>query len=292
MQGGSADRRDDVGVGGDPARRDVVGAVAQVRGGLQQGDRAAGVLDVAQVEPVAEARLGEQGRQVKGLAAGRRLDERGRREERVLVAERSPGAGDPQVDDLDAGRLGQLLAEQLADLLRPRDRMRGGEPHRQVLGQRAPRLDAAVDPDHARQTHPAHALGYLLKHAHLALEQRTDAVLADLGLTARDLGVLRVIASGEARSQQEAATVLGVDRTSMVALLDALERRGIVARKPSELDRRRNAVELTHDGRSLFQRAEQRSTEAEQAFTATLGHAGAAGLRQALKTVLDASGRS
>jgi len=135
-------------------------------------------------------------------------------------------------------------------------------------------------------------LGYLLKHAHLALEQRTDAVLADLDLSARDLGVLRVIAGGEARSQQEAATVLGVDRTSMVALLDALERRGIVARKPSERDRRRNAVELTQGGRILFQQAEQRSTEAEQAFTTILGQAGGAELRQALKAVLDASDRS
>jgi DNA-binding MarR family transcriptional regulator len=135
-------------------------------------------------------------------------------------------------------------------------------------------------------------LGYLLKHAHLALEQRTDAALADVGLTARDLGVLRVIAGGEARSQQEVATVLGVDRTSMVAFLDALERRGIVARKPSERDRRRNVIELTQDGRSLFQRAEQRSTEAEQAFTAALGDAGGAELRRALQAVLNASGRS
>ena len=132
-------------------------------------------------------------------------------------------------------------------------------------------------------------LGYLLKHAHLALEQQTDAALADMGLTARDLGALRVIAGGEARSQQEVAAVLGVDRTSMVALLDALESRGIVARKPAEQDRRRNVVELTPVGRSLFQRAEQRSTQAEQAFTAALGDAGGARLRRALRALLGAS---
>jgi hypothetical protein len=75
-------------------------------------------------------------------------------------------------------------------------------------------------------------LGYLLKHAHLALEHRAQAALAGVGVTVRDLGVLRVIASGEAQSQQGAAAVLGVDRTSMVTLLDALERQGIVARRP------------------------------------------------------------
>jgi hypothetical protein len=33
--------------------------------------------------------------------------------------------------------------------------------------------------------------GYLLKHAHLALEHRAQAALADVGVTVRDLGVLR-----------------------------------------------------------------------------------------------------
>lgn len=149
------------------------------------------------------------------------------------------------------------------------------------------------DPGAAEQVR-AHddVLGYLLKHAGLALEQRTDAALAGLGVTARDLGVLRVIAGGEAESQQEVAAVLGVDRTSMVALLDALEGRGIVARKPSQRDRRRNVVELTEDGRDLFRRAEARNTDAERSFTSALGNAGAAELRRALRTVLSANGHA
>jgi DNA-binding MarR family transcriptional regulator len=129
-------------------------------------------------------------------------------------------------------------------------------------------------------------LGYLLKHAYLALEQRTQAALAGMGMTVRDLGVLRVIAGGEAQSQQEVAAVLGVDRTSMVARIDALERRGIVARRPSEQDRRRNIVELTDQGWDVFRRAEDRYAEAERAFTSMLGDAGAAELRRVLRTVL------
>jgi DNA-binding MarR family transcriptional regulator len=129
-------------------------------------------------------------------------------------------------------------------------------------------------------------LGYLLKHAHRVLEQQTEAALVGLGLTVRDLGVLRVIAGGEAESQQEAAAVLGIDPTSMVALLDALERRGIVARRPSERDRRRNIVELTGHGRDLFRQAEDRYAEAEKTFTSSLGDAGAGGLRRSLRSVL------
>jgi DNA-binding MarR family transcriptional regulator len=125
-------------------------------------------------------------------------------------------------------------------------------------------------------------LGYLLKHAHLALEGYTDAALARFGITSRDLGALRVIAGGEAKSQQDVAGILGVDRTSMVALLDALEQCGIVARRPSEQDRRRNVIELTKRGREILFQAEQVSLAVEKDFVGVLGDGGADDLRRAL----------
>src|ERR1700722_18541247 len=125
-------------------------------------------------------------------------------------------------------------------------------------------------------------LGYLLKHAHLALERQTDAALGRFGITSRDLGALRVIAGGEAKSQQDVAGILGVDRTSMVALLDALEQAGIVARRPSEQDRRRNVIELTKRGREIFVQAEQASLAVENDFVGVLGDGGANDLRRAL----------
>lgn len=132
-------------------------------------------------------------------------------------------------------------------------------------------------------------LGYLLKHAHRALEERTDAALAPFGINTRDLGVLRVIAGGEARSQQDVAGVLGVDRTSMVMLLDALERAGIVARRPSQQDRRRNVVELTGTGAKLFEETEQASLAVEREFTRALGADGASALVADLRSLLAAA---
>src|SRR6202044_1574833 len=154
---GFADGCDHLCVRGHPPGRDVVGAVPEMPGELDQGYRAARVLDVAQVEPVAEARRDEQGGQVQGLAAGGRVDERGRGEERVLVAEGAPGAGDPEADDLRAGGLRELLPEELGDLLRPRDRGRGGNEPRQVLLKRAAVRDAAVAPERAGEAYAAHA---------------------------------------------------------------------------------------------------------------------------------------
>jgi DNA-binding MarR family transcriptional regulator len=133
---------------------------------------------------------------------------------------------------------------------------------------------------------PQEVLSYLLKHAHLALEGFTDAALAPFGITSRDLGALRVIAGGEAKSQQEVAGILGVDRTSMVALLDALEQAGIVARRPSEQDRRRNVIELTKAGRNIVIQAEQASLAVESDFVAVLGGEGANTLRRMLGALL------
>src|ERR1700712_3067700 len=89
------------------------------------------------------------------------------------------------------------------------------------------------------------ALGYLLKHAHLQLEAATTEALSPFGIDPRALGVLRVLASREPTSQQEVAQLRSVDRTTMVALLDGLEGRGVISRRPHPTDRRRNVVEMT-----------------------------------------------
>src|SRR5262245_33977093 len=95
---------------------------------------------------------------------------------------------------------------------------------------------------------PREVLGYLLKHATAKLAAATDAALEPLGIDGKDYGALRVLAHREATSQLEVAQTLGIDRTTMVALLDVLERKGIVTRRPDPADRRRNVVELTEKG--------------------------------------------
>jgi len=113
-------------------------------------------------------------------------------------------------------------------------------------------------------------LGYLFKHAQQVLAEFTAPALAPFGLTGRDLAVLIVLDGLGPASQQEAAHGLGVDRTTMVALLDALEAKGIVERRPAEEDRRRNVVQLTASGRQTFAAALAASDEAERAFIGTV----------------------
>jgi DNA-binding MarR family transcriptional regulator len=129
-------------------------------------------------------------------------------------------------------------------------------------------------------------LGYLFKHAQMRMEELHSRALAPFGIDARELGILLVIASHEPGSQQQAAQRLGIDRTSMVARIDALESKGLVARRPHAEDRRRNVVELTDAGRDTVTRATEASDRAEAALLASLGPEERDGLREALQAIV------
>jgi DNA-binding MarR family transcriptional regulator len=125
-------------------------------------------------------------------------------------------------------------------------------------------------------------LTYLLKYALLSLEDLHETHLAASGVNARELAVLLLLADREPESQQQAAQRLGVDRTTMVGLLDSLEAKALVARRPDAADRRRNVVELTDTGRRTLEQATRASDRAEQELLAVLGEAEATHLRELL----------
>jgi DNA-binding MarR family transcriptional regulator len=125
-------------------------------------------------------------------------------------------------------------------------------------------------------------LGYLLKHARSRLGELYAAALAPYHLEGREVAVLLVIARGEPPSQQEAARRLGIDRTTMVALIDGLEAKGVVTRHPHAADRRKNVVELTEAGRDTLRQAVRASDEAERQFLAPLTGPAASEFRSAL----------
>ena len=131
-------------------------------------------------------------------------------------------------------------------------------------------------------------LGFLLKHAQQRLYELTGAALAPYGVSGRELSVLLVLDALGPTSQQDAARRLGVDRTTMVALIDALEGKSVVVRRPYEEDRRRNVVEFTEHGYDLFTRARAASDEAERRFLdpLALDDAGAERLRAQLRALI------
>ena len=128
-------------------------------------------------------------------------------------------------------------------------------------------------------------LTYRLKRALVDLEALHEQHLAPTGVTVRELAILQFLDGREPESQQQAAARLGIDRTTMVGLLDSLEGKGLVARRPDAADRRRNVVVLTDAGRDRLRVATQASDAAEQELLAPLDEREAAQLRALLERV-------
>lgn len=129
-------------------------------------------------------------------------------------------------------------------------------------------------------------LGYLFKHAQMRMAQLNAEALAPFGIDGSELGILLLLAGHEPGSQQQAAQRLGIDRTSMVSRLDALEDKGLVSRHPHTHDRRRNIVELTAAGRDIVIQANRASERAERALLAPLTPQHAEQLREALQAIV------
>ena len=83
------------------------------------------------------------------------------------------------------------------------------------------------------------------------------AVKATLGRTSasgvnlRGYWALEAIASKGALAQSDLSTILSIDRSDMVRLVDALESDGLVSRTRDAKDRRRQLVSLTKEGKEL-----------------------------------------
>ncbi|MGW4488780.1 MarR family winged helix-turn-helix transcriptional regulator [Amycolatopsis sp. NPDC004368] len=129
-------------------------------------------------------------------------------------------------------------------------------------------------------------LGYLLKHAQLRLAEVQEPLLAPHGVTGRQVAVLALLADGEPQSQQEAAGRLGVDRTTMVQLVDELEDKTLVRRQVDPADRRRRIVKPTEEGLRVLAAATEASEEAERRLLGPLAGREEQVLREALWAVV------
>jgi DNA-binding MarR family transcriptional regulator len=79
---------------------------------------------------------------------------------------------------------------------------------------------------------------------------------------------------------------MSVDRTTMVALVDDLQLKGLVQRRQDPDDRRKNVVELTEAGRGAVRQAGQAVEQAERDFLAPLSAAEAAQFKKTLRALL------
>jgi MarR family transcriptional regulator, organic hydroperoxide resistance regulator len=82
-----------------------------------------------------------------------------------------------------------------------------------------------------------------------------DAELAGLGLTPGEVNALAALAGGP-RTARAIANATGQRPSTLTGVLDRLERRGLVARRPNPADRRSTLIAPTADGRTAATRVE------------------------------------
>jgi DNA-binding MarR family transcriptional regulator len=129
-------------------------------------------------------------------------------------------------------------------------------------------------------------LGFLLGRAHLAHRSIAERALASLGLGVKEFGALSVLVEEGPLSQQRLGERQGVDRTTMVAVVDALERRGLVERRRNPHDRRAYSLHATAKGRRKLSQAREAANRAEDEFLAPITPPDRRRLKQLLKALI------
>ena len=95
--------------------------------------------------------------------------------------------------------------------------------------------------------------GFLLGFLGEKSRARFFQVLAPRGFHPREFGLMTILAGRPGITQQDLAGLARIDPSSMVAVLDGLEERGLVERRVDTDDRRRRAVSLTGEGRATLE---------------------------------------
>ena len=124
--------------------------------------------------------------------------------------------------------------------------------------------------------------GYLLAQASRLLRERVDKALAPLELSLYEYVLLRLISLDAPVSQGELGETYGIDRTTMVGLVDRLEERQLVVRERNEADRRSYRLRLTPKGRKVLSRAVRIVRKEQQDFLSPLSAAEWESMRAAL----------
>ena len=124
--------------------------------------------------------------------------------------------------------------------------------------------------------------GLLILRLARAAAWRLGRSLADSGLRWTEFAVLHHLEAQGPVAQRELALALRIQPSNIVALLDDLQRRGLLRRSPDPTDRRRHRVELTSRGRVTLERATKAARAAEADLLAPLSPTERSGFHAAL----------
>jgi DNA-binding MarR family transcriptional regulator len=109
-----------------------------------------------------------------------------------------------------------------------------------------------------------------------------NEIAADFDITPQMAQAMRELPPSGSMTMKELATVMWCDASNATGIIDRLEHRGLVERRPSDADRRVKCIILTASGKRLRRKLEDRFDEPPPAIAA-LSDAD----QQALHEILD-----
>ncbi len=128
-------------------------------------------------------------------------------------------------------------------------------------------------------------IGYQLRIAQIAIFRDFAEALGEQSITPGLFGVLVIIGANPGLKQSELARATHLDRSSVVSVIDNLERRELVSRRPAANDRRSNALQLTSKGAALLKRLKRAVTEHEKRLAKQLDEDDKAALMRLLPKI-------
>jgi DNA-binding MarR family transcriptional regulator len=122
-------------------------------------------------------------------------------------------------------------------------------------------------------TPPFRSVAFMLSSLGYAVSRRFHEVLRPLGLEPGEFALLRAVAASNGEAQNALAERLHISPSWMVAVVDDLEKRGLLERKPHARDRRVRNLHLTSAGKKLLRQAERQAEQFDRQVGEELGEA-------------------
>lgn len=129
------------------------------------------------------------------------------------------------------------------------------------------------------------AIGYLIRRSQIKIFQEFNRHFEALEIKPAQFSALEIINRNPGLRQSALANALGVQRTNMVGMLDALQERGLIDRKLSNEDKRSHALFLTRKGQQLLGLLYDQFNQHEKQIEETIGQCNVEVFRECLSKI-------
>jgi DNA-binding MarR family transcriptional regulator len=124
--------------------------------------------------------------------------------------------------------------------------------------------------EHLEAARGGPSVGFTLSQLGFATSRRFGRIVATLDLEPRHFALLRAVREADGQSQQAIAERLRIPASTMVSLIDYLERHGLLVRQQHPTDRRSRMLHVTDHGVEVLEQAIRLGAEWERTICSGL----------------------